>query len=323
MLVFASMRARVFGTVTAVVLVFNVAVIAWGAYVRATGSGAGCGSHWPACNGEVVPRAASVETRIEYTHRATSGLALLAVFGLVWFARRTFPKGHRVRAGAMASLVLVIIEAALGAGLVLFGLVADDDSLARAVAMPVHLLNTFLLLGALALTAFWSFGFEAPHPRGTVVPLGLGVALLATAALGATGAVSALGDTLFPATNLREGMAQDFGETSHFLLRLRLFHPFVAVLTGALLTFVAVAIPTRARRPGVRPLALGLVILFVVQAGVGILNLVLLAPVTLQLVHLVLADLMWIDLVLLAAAATAREAPVVAEEGTRVVAVTV
>lgn len=308
------MRAKVFGSVTILVLGFNLAVISWGAYVRATGSGAGCGSHWPACNGEIVPRAASVETLIEFTHRATSGVALLAVIGLVWFARRAFPKGHRVRAGAMASLVLVIVEALLGAGLVLFGLVAADASVARAVAMPVHLLNTFLLLGALALTAFWSFGFEAPRPRGLLVPLGLGFAILATAVLGATGAISALGDTLFPVGSLGEGIAQDFSETSHFLLRLRVLHPFVAVFTGGLLTFAAVAIPARAPRPGVRPLAFGLVVLFVVQAGVGIANLVLLAPVELQLVHLFLADLMWIDLVLLAAAATAREVPVAEDE---------
>ncbi len=39
------------------VLLWNVLVALWGAYVRATGSGAGCGSHWPTCNGEILPRA--------------------------------------------------------------------------------------------------------------------------------------------------------------------------------------------------------------------------------------------------------------------------
>src|SRR5215467_12703113 len=65
------------------VLAYNVAVIAWGAFVRASGSGAGCGRHWPLCNGEVVPRPTSVATVIEATHRATSGLALVGVVGLL------------------------------------------------------------------------------------------------------------------------------------------------------------------------------------------------------------------------------------------------
>ena len=308
------MRSKSFAGYAVLVLLYNLAVIVWGAFVRATGSGAGCGSHWPACNGAIVPRAASTETLIEFTHRATSGVALLAVIVLVWLARRAFAKGHRVRRAAMASLVLMVIEALLGAGLVLFGLVADDASVARALAMPIHLLNTFLLLAALALTCLWSFGVPAPRPRGVVVPFALGLALLATMIVGATGAVAALGDTLFPAGSLREGIAQDFAETSHFLLRLRVLHPFLAVAAGALLTFVAVAIPSRAPRPGVRPLALSLVVLFVAQVGIGVVNLILLAPVSLQLVHLLLADLVWIDLVLLAGAATVAEAPAVAPE---------
>jgi cytochrome c oxidase assembly protein subunit 15 len=308
------MRTKGFAGFGVFVLLYNLAVMGWGAYVRATGSGAGCGSHWPACNGEIVPRAASTETLIEFTHRATSGLALLLVIVQVWWARRAFAPGHRARRGATASLVLMIVEALLGAALVLFGWVADDASVARAVAMPVHLLNTFLLLGALSLTCAWSFGLPAPRPRGVVVTAGLGASLLAVAILGASGAVAALGDTLFPAGSLREGIAQDFAATSHFLLRIRVLHPFLAVAAGALLTFVAVAVPSRAPRPGVKPLAIGLVVLFVAQAGVGIVNLILLAPVALQLVHLVLADLVWIDLVLLAAAATAREATAAAEE---------
>ena len=186
--------------------------------------------------------------------------------------------------------------------------------------MPVHLLTTFLLLAALALTAFWAMGFPAPRPRGVVVPLGLGLSILATLVLGLTGAVAALGDTLFPAASLREGLAQDFAETSHFLLRIRVLHPFVAVFTAALVTFVAVAIPARAPRRGVRTLAFALMVLFVGQVVVGIVNLVLLAPVALQLVHLFLADLVWIALVLLSAAATAREEPAAEVEAPAVVA---
>src|SRR5687767_3844464 len=144
-----------------VTLVYNVAVVLWGAYVRATGSGAGCGSHWPLCNGVVVPRDARIETLIEFTHRITSGIALIAVIVLAVWAYRSFPKGHRVRSAAMLSLALTVVEALLGAGLVLFELVTDNASGLRAFSMIAHLLNTFVLIGVLTITAWWSSGGPA------------------------------------------------------------------------------------------------------------------------------------------------------------------
>ena len=137
------------------VLAYNVAVILWGAYVRATGSGAGCGAHWPLCNGEVVPRAPQVATVIEFSHRFSSGLTLIAIAVLVVWIFRVCAPGHPARLGAVLSGVLIVTEAAVGAGLVLFRLVADNASMARAMFVGVHLLNTFLLLGALTLTAWW------------------------------------------------------------------------------------------------------------------------------------------------------------------------
>src|SRR5688572_10806452 len=137
------------------VLAYNVAVIAWGAYVRATGSGAGCGNHWPLCNGEVVPRAPELATVIEFSHRVTSGLSLIAIAVLVGWIFRACRPGHPARVGAVLSGVLILTEAGVGAGLVLFQLVADNATMARAMFIAVHLLNTFLLLGALTLTAWW------------------------------------------------------------------------------------------------------------------------------------------------------------------------
>src|SRR6476659_8783610 len=99
---------------------FTLAVILWGAYVRASGSGAGCGSHWPLCNGEVVPRAPALATIIELTHRATSGIALVLVAILVVAARKSLPKGHIARTSSVYSLVFILTEALIGAGLVLF-----------------------------------------------------------------------------------------------------------------------------------------------------------------------------------------------------------
>ncbi|HVR96418.1 MAG TPA: COX15/CtaA family protein, partial [Thermoanaerobaculia bacterium] len=130
-------------------LAYNVAVILWGAAVRATGSGAGCGSHWPLCNGEVLPRSPGVQTIIEFSHRVTSGLALLLVVGLVVFAFRARPRGDAARGAAVLSLLFILSEAAVGAGLVLFEMVAHNQSMARALWMAAHLINTFFLLGVL------------------------------------------------------------------------------------------------------------------------------------------------------------------------------
>lgn len=140
------------------VLAFNLAVVLWGAYVRATGSGAGCGSHWPLCNGEVIPRALEVETQIEFAHRLSSGLALLLVIGLFVGAMRLYPRGHVVRSGAGLSLLFIITEALVGAALVLFSWVAQDASLGRVISVAFHLINTFLLLATITLTAWWSSG---------------------------------------------------------------------------------------------------------------------------------------------------------------------
>src|ERR1044071_4013704 len=110
------------------VLAYNVAVVLWGAYVRATGSGAGCGNHWPLCNGEVTPHSPAIATLIEFTHRATSGISLALVGLLVVWAFRAYPRRHRVRLGAALSLVFLLTEALIGAALVLLEHVAKNTS---------------------------------------------------------------------------------------------------------------------------------------------------------------------------------------------------
>ncbi|GAB4538635.1 MAG: hypothetical protein Kow0063_26660 [Anaerolineae bacterium] len=288
------------------VLGYNLLVILWGAYVRATGSGAGCGSHWPLCNGEVVPRSPQVETLIEFTHRLSSGLAFLLVVGLLVWAFRLFPRGHIVRWAVGFSMLLMITEALIGAGLVIFRLVADNDSLARALSIAAHLINTFLLLAALALSAWWASGGEPLRLRGQGV-LGwlLGLGFIAMLVLGVSGAVTALGDTLFPASSLAEGLRQDISPAAHLLIRLRLLHPAIAVSVSIFLILVAAL--CRSSRPG---FATGrfsqlLTVLLLVQLGAGVINVALLSPVWMQLVHLLLADLVWIALVLMATSALA------------------
>ncbi len=288
------------------VLAFTLAVIAWGAFVRATGSGAGCGAHWPLCNGEVLPRAARVETLIELTHRASSGVALLLVLGLLVAVWRRFPAGHAARRATLAAGLFMLTEAAIGAGLVLFELVAENESVARALWMAAHLLNTFLLVAALALTAWYAAGRPAPRLRAQDgVAWGLAGALAAVLLVAVSGAVTALGDTLFPAASLGEGVREDLSPTAHFLLRLRVLHPLLAL--GASFLVATAALGAARARPSsaTRTLARAVISLIIAQLAIGLLNLALLAPVWLQLVHLLAADLLWIALVLLTATALA------------------
>jgi heme A synthase len=291
-----SMQRSRFATFAWVVLYLNLAVILWGAYVRASGSGAGCGSHWPLCNGEVVPRSPSLETLVELTHRVTSGIALVAVLCLAVWAFIRFPRRHSVRWAASLALFFMLSEAAIGAGLVLLELVAENTSVARALFISIHLVNTFFLLAMLTLTAWWSSGHPRPRPgdqglKGWLFALGLGGMLV----LGVSGAVTALGGTLFPVTSLAEGLRQDLSRTSHLLIRLRFFHPWIAVTVSVYLIITAWLARTR-------PFSMWLSSLVVAQLAAGLLNLALHAPIWLQLVHLMLSDLIWIVLVLLATA---------------------
>ena len=282
------------------VLAYHVAVVAWGALVRATGSGAGCGQHWPTCNGRVVPRSPGAETLVEYTHRATSGIALALVIVLVVWARRAFPRGHPARGAAALSMAFIVTEALLGAGLVLFGWVASDASAGRGWAMALHLANTFVLLAALALTAGMSSrrGFDAGS-RGPVPAL-LVAGLVATALAGITGAIAALGDTLFPATSFVAGLRQEFGPGTSLLLRLRVLHPFAAGAAGLLLVAGVRRAANGCPEPHVRRAAATVTVLVAAELVAGAVNVLLLAPVWLQLAHLVLADLVWIAAVLVA-----------------------
>jgi heme A synthase len=285
------------------VLIYTLAVIAWGAYVRATGSGAGCGSHWPSCQGQIIPRAAQIETLIEFTHRLMSGLAFLLVLGLLIWAWRAFPKGHPVRLGAVISMVFMVTEALVGAGLVLFELVAENDSIARAMAISVHLVNTFLLLAALSLTAWWASGGMTIQLGGNLSTWLLAVALLGMLVLGTSGAVTALGDTLFPSGSLSQALQDDFSATAHILIRLRVLHPTIAVAVSVYLIALTNWITRITQNRAVRDMGRALIVLVIVQLAAGVINVFLLAPVWLQLVHLLLADSIWIALVLMAAGA--------------------
>ena len=300
------------------VLVFTLLVVLWGAFVRATGSGAGCGNHWPLCNGVVVPRAPQMETMIEFSHRLSSGLNLLLVLGLIIWGFRLYGRGHPIRRGLLGAGLFIIMEALIGAGLVLFGLTADNDSRARAISMALHLVNTFLLMAALAYTAWLASGQSAPRFRGQgLAGVGWWVGLAGVVFVGMSGAITALGDTLYPSRSLAEALAADLSPASHLFIRLRMLHPAVTLTVGSALIAAGLLArrqvsgeggpSTAAQGPGSEALAsprrwgTAVAALSLTELAVGIANLLLLAPVWMQLIHLLIADLLWISYVLLGA----------------------
>lgn len=286
-------------------LAYNIGVILWGAYVRATGSGAGCGSHWPLCNGVVLPRAPSTATLIEFSHRVTSGIALVSVLVLLVWTWRTVRTPHPARTGAALSVFFMLTEAAVGAGLVLFELVAGNASMARALFVAVHLLNTFILLACIALTAWWLSGGAAitleGRGRRAAAFIALCVALLVSST---SGAIAALGDTLYPQGSLTAALRADLSPTSHVLIRLRILHPMFAATTALALLLFANRL-ARGRGAAAERMVTLVVGLALVQIAAGVVNVLLLAPVWMQMVHLLIADALWVSVVLLSAAALA------------------
>lgn len=275
---------------------YTVAVILLGAYVRASGSGAGCGRSWPACQGEIIPRGAEGAQAVEFAHRLTSAFTGVLIIGLLVVVVRAFAVGHPARKAAWWSLFFVITEGLFGAALVRGELVADDASLARAIIVPTHLVNTFFLLASLGLVVWFTGGGDRPKLRAdrrlAVMVVGSAIAMIV---LAATGAVTALADTLFPSESLASGLTAEFDSTSELLTRLRIVHPILAVAVGVFTAWVVVVAGIRLGR-GERP-ATAVLWLIGIQFVAGVLNVVFLTPIWLQLVHLLLADLLWISLI--------------------------
>jgi heme A synthase len=290
------------------VLAYDVLVVLWGAYVRISFSGDGCGAHWPMCGGELVPHAPATKTIVELSHRLSSGGSLvLAVVLFVW-ALRVAAKGSLVRRWSAWVLAFTASEALIGAALVLLRLVAHDVSLRRGVSTGMHLTNTFLLLASLAITARVASGAPpiAFRNRGWVGVLSA-CALFAALCVGATGSIAALGDTLYPSHSVAQGLAQDVAPSAPVFIRLRSLHPFVAIGAGVLLLALATLAPIVRPSKPVQRFARALSLAYFVQLGLGALNIMMLAPTWLQLLHLLSADVVWVLLVLLATAATGEE----------------
>lgn len=273
-------------------LIANLIVILQGAVVRATGSGAGCGSHWPSCNGAVIPLAPTTETLIEFSHRLLSLTVLLIgiwILSRVWRSRKVNPG---LFVFGSASFVLLIFEALLGAATVLLGLTGDTISVARGVMVATHLVNSMLLVGALTLTVVYARQ-QRPWPlrlgqQGTLATALL-LGLLGMLVLMFSGGIAAMGNTMFPSDSLSAGLAADFDPASHPLIRLRILHPLIAISVGVYL-YVSLGFSRWVKSaPEATGTLKALVGIYLAQLVIGTLNLAFLAPVALQLLHLATA----------------------------------
>ncbi|MBL8047123.1 MAG: protoheme IX farnesyltransferase [Chthonomonas sp.] len=282
-------------------------VIAWGAFVRASKSGDGCGAHWPLCNGEFHPGGMPIASWIEYAHRISSGLVMPMVLWLWVLANRATEPGHILRRTARKVAIFTLIEALLGAVLVKFSLVGENSSLTRAAVMGVHLCNTLILLGF--MVAFWwlARGGESVRIRGagklsTIFQFSM-VGLILTSV---SGAIAALGDTLFPAKTLAQGLRQDFSADSPTLLILRTWHPVVSVSVAVMIVVYMSGLLRSNISPAGKKYAKWVLGIVYAQLAIGVINVLLLAPVWMQIVHLVVADSIWIALLLAAFTTCAR-----------------
>lgn len=288
------------------VLAITLVVILGGGYVSASGSGDGCGDSWPRCGQPISLAEAEPATLIEWTHRLTSGMAFLLVVGLVVWVWRRYEAGHWLRRAAAISFLFMVLESLIGALIVLTRLVADSDAVARVVTQPLHLVNTFLLLAALMVTTWGlSGGGEIrlrSHPQ--VVRLLL-ISYIAILVVGTTGSFASLASHLFPAESFAAGVQQDFSPSAPFFVKLRIWHPIAAAITGLLL--VVIANRVAALRPTPHTLKMRQVVLglFFTEFGIGVFNAVLNAPLLMQMIHLLMADLFWLAMVWLGAAALA------------------
>lgn len=282
------------------VMTFTVFVVLGGAVVRATGSGDGCGDTWPVCTDRILPLNPEVETVIEFGHRLMSGAAIIGIVVLFFWARRLYARAEPVRVAAAAALVFIVLESLIGASLVLFGWVDTDASLGRMIVVPMHLVNTSLLIGSLALTAWWSSGNALPQrslgsQQGRRLLWGAaGLLAVATA-----GALNALADTLYPADDFLSGVRNEFASGAPVLVQTRVLHPVLGILIGLAVAYLVMSAATSSQVTGrLARLVAGLI---VAQFALGVLNVLLATPLETQVIHLAMANGVWIAYVLYAA----------------------
>ena len=277
---------------------WTILVIAWGTVVRATNSGAGCGNFWPLCGEQLIPTFEAFHTGVEFLHRVMSGLLIIFVLILVVWGTRIYRFDPLRKKTVWAVLLFTVIEAILGAGLVLLGLVEKNDSVLRIVAVSIHLLNTFILLGIICANAWWSNHEPLPgNPEKATKWLTIGY-IVSVVAIGVTGAITALADTLFPSTSMQHTIAEQLQPNAHILVYLRIYHPILAMLLGFVLIMTIRAF-IQDSTPVISRIKVLLILAVIGQVALGFANILLLTPIVVQVLHLVMADMIWLLVVVL------------------------
>lgn len=279
---------------------YTVLVILWGAWVRISRSGAGCGEHWPLCNGELLPGTSVPATLIEFSHRLSTGLYGILVAVLLVVAMRQTPRNKGVVRAAWAAALFTILEAWIGARLVLSGWVADDTSIARAFFMALHQVNSMLLSGSVFLVWYLSrpSGLPSVRLRAFLGSLRGRLAVLLFAfilLISMSGAIASLAGTLFPSETLLQGLAKDFADEAHPVLRYRIWHPLLALSLATLLMalFSPFSAPTYPGTAAVLPARKVFFSAIATTVTFGSLTLLFLSPVWMKLTHLGLAHGTW------------------------------
>ncbi len=286
-------------------LFFNIYAVLGGAFVRATHSGAGCGAHWPLCNGQILPSISRVQTLIEFVHRISSGIILIATIVTLVISFLFYPKKHFIRKSSIFILIFVIIEALVGAALVYYGWVYKNASPFRALVVSIHLMNTLLLIGSISLAAFAvskeiqisnlnNFSIDFIYKKNIKNLFPSLITLFIVFIICVTGAVTALGDTLYQPKFVGENIIRDLENHENFIKTIRIFHPLLAIGLALLsLHFVWKIYEENKDELNKDNFSLFTILVFL-QIIVGFLNIFLLVPVWSQLIHLFIACVLWV-----------------------------
>ena len=267
-------------------ILLSILSILAGAFVRATGSGDGCGSTWPTCKGKVIPQLSDTSEVIEFSHRSISGILLIVTL-IIFIKSRNISKGSIIRTTVNFLTFFVVFEAAIGAVIVLYEWVGLNSSLPRIIAVPIHLVNTFGLLACYAiLYKVLLNNFQNIRKLWDRRFIFIAFLLLLS---GATGSITALSDVLFPSASFYEGLMEDFDRTSELLTRLRILHPIVATGLSAVLI-----IESRIIQKDYKINVKFLQFLVIIAVTLGLLNVLSNIVILLSIFHLAIADLLWI-----------------------------
>ena len=267
-------------------LVVSVFSIIAGAIVRATGSGDGCGASWPTCNGEIIPELDTPSELIEFSHRSVSGVLLIIT--LIIFVKSFKDEVPTLQKKIIWSLTFfVLLEALIGAVIVIYEWVGMNSSVPRIIAVPLHLVNTFGLLGA--YTLLFHLTRNSKTTLNNFFDRGFKIGLFLFLLSGATGSIAALADVVFPSESFITGLAEDFDTNSEVLIRLRILHPIVASALSLYLYSEANRLQNE-----YQVITKNIKLLILLGVLLGVSNVISNIILPLSILHLLMADLLWI-----------------------------